>query len=569
MGNQTAATAARKQNKVFQIMLSLIFLAGFAVLAFIPDAAGLTGENIFDLFSRLFKDGADSLGRYTGYVLYGTLGFYGIMIALTVISFFIRAKGALILNYVKAAFAVIIFALFVLALRQDGIAGFDAILTSVNSILLSLALALLYVIVLNFAAYKKRGFVKLLLFLIAAAFFAFYNFKFVADLKFTQIFTFKLSLGEGMTEQIASYAFMALAFGAVANVALAGLDLILPKTGALDFIRALIFFAITVFAFIMLAVLTKFADIADYLGTICFLGLAAVQGIAVIVINAVKKNQSKKAEESKAENSFVFDANDQMAIKGFEAQPQTTESEQAAETAKASGALDDAAQISIDDIVKEQAVEEETAASAAAETEPAEEIIVEVEEKVAEETPEAEAAEEKTYEGEPQAEKPFDFEQAQYDGRFNREYADYTQQQSGQSQQATQTQQEPQQEPQQQQQTQQTTSGYSGFQQQAPYTYGQGYAQQFAQNYGAPYYGGPIPYMPDAFINGLSPAEKDEFDRLFISRIYGENKRLPVYQVGGDNREFFSKVFVFIGRYRNVISDGLLEKIYNQSNLLK
>jgi len=56
---------------------------------------------------------------------------------------------------------------------------------------------------------------------------------------------------------------------------------------------------------------------------------------------------------------------------------------------------------------------------------------------------------------------------------------------------------------------------------------------------------------------------------LFISRVYGDNKRLPMYRIGGDNKEFFTKVFVFIGRYRNVISDNLLEKIYNQTTFLK
>ena len=100
-----------------------------------------------------------------------------------------------------------------------------------------------------------------------------------------------------------------------------------------------------------------------------------------------------------------------------------------------------------------------------------------------------------------------------------------------------------------------------------PY-YGAGYAQQYAQN--APgYYGGPIPYLPDAFINSLTPAERDEFDKLFISRVYGENKRLPVYTIGADNREFFAKVFVFMGRYRTIISEGLLEKIYNYSNSIR
>ena len=41
------------------------------------------------------------------------------------------------------------------------------------------------------------------------------------------------------------------------------------------------------------------------------------------------------------------------------------------------------------------------------------------------------------------------------------------------------------------------------------------------------------------------------------------------YSIGGDNREFFTKVFVFMGRYRSIISDSLLEKIYNYSNIIR
>ena len=120
---------------------------------------------------------------------------------------------------------------------------------------------------------------------------------------------------------------------------------------------------------------------------------------------------------------------------------------------------------------------------------------------------------------------------------------------------------------------QQPYYGYaSGYQQpnyQQPPYYGaqQPYAPPYAQQNAAPYYA--PGYIPDAFLSSLTPAERDEFDRLFISRIYGDNKRLPAYRVGGDNREFFTKIFVFMGRYRNVITDGLLEKIYNYSNSIR
>lgn len=164
----------------------------------------------------------------------------------------------------------------------------------------------------------------------------------------------------------------------------------------------------------MLAVLTSFKDISDNLGTICFLGLAALQGIVVIIVNALNKRAAQRRESE--DGAFVFDENDQMAIKGFEPAAET-EPQAAEEAPKASSALDDAAQISIEDIVNETQAETETAASAA-EAEPLDE--------AQEPEPVIEPLEEEpAYEGEPQEEKPFNFEQAQYDGQFNREYADF------------------------------------------------------------------------------------------------------------------------------------------------
>ena len=139
MSNQSAATAAKKQSKALQLVLALLFLAGFAVLAFLPDAAGFKGDSFFDLITRLFRDGAASLGKFAGAAMYGVLGFYAALIVLTVVSFFVKGKGALVLNYVKAVLAVLAFALFALALRKDGTAGFAAILTDVNAALLARA----------------------------------------------------------------------------------------------------------------------------------------------------------------------------------------------------------------------------------------------------------------------------------------------------------------------------------------------------------------------------------------------------------------------------------------------
>ena len=69
-------------------------------------------------------------------------------------------------------------------------------------------------------------------------------------------------------------------------------------------------------------------------------------------------------------------------------------------------------------------------------------------------------------------------------------------------------------------------------------------------------------YTYDSFINSLTPQEKNEFGDLFIANKYGDLAYLPAYVIGGDNREFFSKVFIYFGRYRSHISSALLDKLY-------
>lgn len=83
-----------------------------------------------------------------------------------------------------------------------------------------------------------------------------------------------------------------------------------------------------------------------------------------------------------------------------------------------------------------------------------------------------------------------------------------------------------------------------------------------ASNYAV--YSGPV----DAFIARLSEPEKIEFAQLFIQKINGPYNNIPDYVVGGDNKEFFTSLFVYLGRFRPMISDGLMNKIYNELNLL-
>ncbi|MCD8372988.1 MAG: hypothetical protein LUD27_06790 [Clostridia bacterium] len=73
-------------------------------------------------------------------------------------------------------------------------------------------------------------------------------------------------------------------------------------------------------------------------------------------------------------------------------------------------------------------------------------------------------------------------------------------------------------------------------------------------------YGGPS----DEFIASLPENEKIEFAKIFISKEQGSFDCLPDYVIGGDNREFFSAIFINLNRFRPILSDGLMQNIYNQ-----
>lgn len=66
----------------------------------------------------------------------------------------------------------------------------------------------------------------------------------------------------------------------------------------------------------------------------------------------------------------------------------------------------------------------------------------------------------------------------------------------------------------------------------------------------------------DAFIATLSEKERMQFTDLFILKYQGEFKNVPDYAIGGDNSDFFRKIFLFLGQHRDRIPDGLLAKMY-------
>lgn len=78
-----------------------------------------------------------------------------------------------------------------------------------------------------------------------------------------------------------------------------------------------------------------------------------------------------------------------------------------------------------------------------------------------------------------------------------------------------------------------------------------------------PLYNGPV----DDFIKKLSNSERIEFANLFLEHsVILPN--VPDYVVGGNNNKFFSSVFIYYARIRDRVSDGLLNKLYEQGNIM-
>ena len=66
----------------------------------------------------------------------------------------------------------------------------------------------------------------------------------------------------------------------------------------------------------------------------------------------------------------------------------------------------------------------------------------------------------------------------------------------------------------------------------------------------------------DPFIAILNNEERNQFTELFILKYKGVMPEIPDYEVGGDNKAFFRKLFIYLGQYRDRIPDSLLSKIY-------
>ncbi|MDE6558139.1 MAG: hypothetical protein K2K39_03425 [Clostridia bacterium] len=68
----------------------------------------------------------------------------------------------------------------------------------------------------------------------------------------------------------------------------------------------------------------------------------------------------------------------------------------------------------------------------------------------------------------------------------------------------------------------------------------------------------------DEFLDTLTDKEKYEFVDVFLKKSQGSVSGVPEYRINEDNSDFFPAVFVHINRYRNVVSDALMTKMYKQ-----
>ena len=73
----------------------------------------------------------------------------------------------------------------------------------------------------------------------------------------------------------------------------------------------------------------------------------------------------------------------------------------------------------------------------------------------------------------------------------------------------------------------------------------------------------------DEFIDTLSNEQRIEFARTFLERRAGDIQGVPEYVVDGDNDKFFQSLFIYYARVRGLVSDGLMNKFYEQVSAIK
>lgn len=70
--------------------------------------------------------------------------------------------------------------------------------------------------------------------------------------------------------------------------------------------------------------------------------------------------------------------------------------------------------------------------------------------------------------------------------------------------------------------------------------------------------------ITDAFLLTLTKEERAQFTEIYIDKTVNMPE-IPAYVVDGDNKNFFNKVFIYIGQYRQNIPNAILAKMYDFS----
>lgn len=76
-------------------------------------------------------------------------------------------------------------------------------------------------------------------------------------------------------------------------------------------------------------------------------------------------------------------------------------------------------------------------------------------------------------------------------------------------------------------------------------------------------YNGPL----DDFIKKLSNDERIEFAKIFLEKNNPDLSPIPDYEVGGNNAKFFSNVMIYYARVRDLVTEGLMNKMYKECQL--
>lgn len=73
----------------------------------------------------------------------------------------------------------------------------------------------------------------------------------------------------------------------------------------------------------------------------------------------------------------------------------------------------------------------------------------------------------------------------------------------------------------------------------------------------------------DEFMDTLTDEEKVEFAKVFIEKSKCALPRIPDYEIGGHNDDFFPAIFIYLNKFRSILSSNLLAKIYKHINSVK